>query len=430
MSPFFYGGLKMKLNIRTIDETLYKEFGQKQENWSFLNIPGQKKKMTLRGWETEFLGFFDESGEIRAAALAAYGSAAKIYRLCLVPGGILMDWKDSGLILSVTEAFRSYLNGKNVLYAQMSPYIPLNVRDENGNIPEDGLNNQKLVEELKSDGWLWNPPAKGYDTTRDAMWMSVLDLRGKDMDTLLKEMDQQTRWSINRAKKFGLTVRPASSEKDLKDFSEMMTHTGERNHFNGENEDFYRSELEAYGDSSVLLLAFMEPKQTIEAQEKLKEDSEKERQEVTEKLEKQPNSKKFNKRLKVIDEAIELADKKIEEARSLQEKYGDEILLAGSIFMKTDRETVYLHSGAYDEFFKYNAPYAIHAVAIEDAVNNGRDYYNFYGITGNFNKDEEGYSLFDFKRGFGCHVVENLGTFILPVKKLEFSLFNRLKKLV
>ncbi len=420
----------MNLTIKPINEKAYLEFGEKQENWSFLQTPEQKRKMQNGIYETELIGFYDENNQLQAAAMLAFAPVARIYQYCLISGGILMDYHSEPLAKAVTQAMKDYLGAKNTLYMEMTPYIPLVEHDRNGDVVEGGLDNRPVTRMFEELGYRYRAPKKGTDNSGNPVWMSVLRLEGKDMDTLLKEMDQQTRWSINRARKFGLTVRKAHSDEDMRRFAEMMVHTGKRNHFDGMDEDYYRRELAAWQDRGELMLAFMEPEKTIESQTKLKAQSEKELDDVIQKLEQTPSSKKFNKKKKVLEEAIGLAEKKIEEARNLQQSYGNEILLAGSIFLNTEKETVYMHSGAYDEFFKYNAPYAIHYEEIRKAVEQNKDTYNFYGISGNFEKDQEGYSLFDFKRGFGCVVVENLGTLILPVKDFEFGLYNRLKKLI
>ncbi|OLU39310.1 peptidoglycan bridge formation glycyltransferase FemA/FemB family protein [Ileibacterium valens] len=420
----------MKLTIKTIDNDQYLDFGQKQDNWSFLHSIEQKRKLQNGQYDTSLIGFVDEKDELKAAALIAKAPVAKIYQYCLIPGGILMNYEDEELIKETTKTLKPWLASQNILYMQMSPYLPLIERDQNGQVVEGGFDHTNIPKLFKKAGYKYLPPEKGYDLSKDPMWMSVLYFDGRDIDTLLKDMDQQTRWSINRARKFDLSIREARNDADLKKFTDMMIHTGQRNNFDGGDEDYYRREMAAWQDNADLLLAFMEPSKTIESQERLKEDSQNELAEVEKKLEETPSSKKFNKKKKVLLEAIELADKKIDEAQKLCEKYGDEILLAGCIFLNTVNETVYMHSGAYDEFFKYNAPFAIHYEEIKRAIAAGRKSYNFFGISGNFNKDEEGYSLFDFKRGFGSTVVENMGTLILPVKDIEFSIYNRLKKVV
>lgn len=82
----------MNLTIKPINEKAYLEFGEKQENWSFLQTPEQKRKMQNGIYETELIGFYDENNQLQAAAMLAFAPVARIYQYCLISGGILMDY--------------------------------------------------------------------------------------------------------------------------------------------------------------------------------------------------------------------------------------------------------------------------------------------------------------------------------------------------
>ena len=71
--------------------------------------------------------------------------------------------------------------------------------------------------------------------------------------------------------------------------------------------------------------------------------------------------------------------------------------------------------GAYDEYLKYQSFYTIHYEMIKYACENGYSKYNFYAINNHLDKDDEQYGVYEFKTGFGGHVMELLGEFILPV---------------
>ena len=61
--------------------------------------------------------------------------------------------------------------------------------------------------------------------------------------------------------------------------------------------------------------------------------------------------------------------------------------------------------------------------------------YNFYAINNTLDKNDSQYGIYQFKRGFGGHVIEFIGEFILPVDKPLYksvkilsSIKNKLKK--
>jgi peptidoglycan pentaglycine glycine transferase (the second and third glycine) len=414
------------MEIQAITADQYESFGSKQENWTFLNSIQHGSFMAKRGWQVEYIGAY-EQGELKAVALVALMPCLRVFHYAYIPRGFLLEWNDTELIARVTKALKAYLKKKNVIYLIMNPYVSLQQRDENGDLVENGQNHYPAQQALMESGWLHAPVRGGYSGSSDVPWMSVLDVKGKSMDQLMKEMDQQTRWSINRAAKYDLIVRKAQSKEDYEAFQKMMDHTGERNHFDSKSISYYQMMMECYGDKADLLLCFMDTNRLAASQQKIYDESSAQLQEVEEKLVATPNNKKFIKKKKVLLEAMDLAQKKIEEANALKQEHGEQILLAGCLFCMTDKELVYLFSGAYDSFLKYNAPYAIHYAEIKKAVDAGMDTYNFYGISGNFKKGEDGYPLFDFKRGFGCYVVELMGDYVLPVKPALFGLYKKMK---
>jgi len=122
-------------------------------------------------------------------------------------------------------------------------------------------------------------------------------------------------------------------------------------------------------------------------------------------------------------------NKKYNEFLELNKKYGKKIIMASSMFLLFGHEVLYLYSGSYDEFMRYNAQYLIQWEIIQYTVENKYDRYNFYGIEGNFNKENnDTYGIYEFKKGFDGHVVEFIGEFDLVINKFYYYLYNFLFK--
>lgn len=111
----------------------------------------------------------------------------------------------------------------------------------------------------------------------------------------------------------------------------------------------------------------------------------------------------------------------------MKQEYGKEIPLACCLFVKYGHQIVYLVGSSNYEHRVFRGPYAIQWKMIQEAIDEGYDLYNFYGISGYFHKDEEGYGVFDYKRGYNAVVREYIGNFILPCKPFLFKIYNNLK---
>jgi lipid II:glycine glycyltransferase (peptidoglycan interpeptide bridge formation enzyme) len=124
-------------------------------------------------------------------------------------------------------------------------------------------------------------------------------------------------------------------------------------------------------------------------------------------------------------EEIKSLENKIEELKELGEKHGKKIALAGSMFIACEKELLNLYGGGFDEFMKYDAMYGVQWHAIKTAKEKGFELYNFYGIEGNFKKENNPmYGVYEFKKGFNGKVVELIGEFDLPINKSKYKFYK------
>ena len=106
----------------------------------------------------------------------------------------------------------------------------------------------------------------------------------------------------------------------------------------------------------------------------------------------------------------------------------DIITLSGSMFILIDPEIIYLSSGNYEEYMRFNSQYLIQWELIKYGIKNNFKKHNFYGIPANINEHPKDYGIYEFKKGFNGYVEELIGEFELPLKK-EYYLIKLLKKL-
>jgi peptidoglycan pentaglycine glycine transferase (the second and third glycine) len=88
------------------------------------------------------------------------------------------------------------------------------------------------------------------------------------------------------------------------------------------------------------------------------------------------------------------------------------------MFMTYGSEVIYLFSGSDEKYMRdYNAQYLIQYHMLKFAAANHFKIYNFYGINGLPDENSKDYGIYEFKKGFGGHVVELIGSFELSLSK-------------
>ena len=88
----------------------------------------------------------------------------------------------------------------------VDPYVLENLRQPNGEIIES-FDNRALIKTMEELGYKHQGYTVGYDTMSQIRWLSVLNLKDKSEDQLLKEMDYQTRRNIKRLMKWVLKLK-------------------------------------------------------------------------------------------------------------------------------------------------------------------------------------------------------------------------------
>lgn len=409
-----------------LEESEYTAFQKESPLRGFLNSPEAIHLKQKNGWEIEYAGV-KENGKLIAATPLTYIPLMKVFRFCHAQSGFLCDYHDEETLSFFTQQLKKHLAKKKTVYMLINPNIDYIERDADGNAVEGGYDNSYVKEALEKNGFEHQGFLRDYSAFTMISWIYTMSLENRKEAEILKEMDQQTRWSVNRTQKQGIQVRELKPE-EIDIFIRMEEHTAARRGFEMREHDFYKKQLEAYGDHAKVLLAYLdlnEFRRTLDAEmEQLNKDMD----EVNAKLAEMPNSKKFVKKQRVIQEAIDLNLKKREEADETEKAHGSLIEMAASFFIIYDNEIVYLYSAAYDEFKKYNAPYAIQLAIIRYGLEHHIPRYNFYGISGNFSKDADDYGVYEFKKGFGGKAEQLIGEFLLPVNKAVYKMYKSIKK--
>lgn len=415
------------MEFTQINEVDYQAFFDKSPYRNFMNSVEAMKLKRENNWRVEFVGVKDQ-GELVAAAALSSIPVMKLFRYYTIQRGILMDYQRQDVFHFLMTNLKQYLKSQKALYLHMDPAVPYQQHDIDGGIVADGFNNQPIVDLFQSEGFEHLGLTVGLSSYYQARWAFVLPLSGKTKEDLLKNMHQQTRWSVNKTIRENIQVRDMT-DADLPLFNDIMEHTGERRGFDNRGTDFYKKFLDAYGEHARILLAYIDTAAYLANVEAEMTEAETELTKTDAHLLETPNNKKFKKRRNVLLEAIETNQRKIQTMKELEAKHGSEIPLAASMFAVYDNEVTYLFSGAYDELKKYNGPYALQWKMLQYALDHGIPKYNFYGTSGDFRPEAEDFGVYQFKKGFDGEVEELLGDFILPINKAAFSVYKGMGKL-
>lgn len=406
----------------------YSSFEKSLSYASFWQNPVMAEMKEDQGCSVLYAGLKEGNDILCAACFVGYPTVNH-WRIYYAFRGFLIDYSNQELLKMFLNEIKAFLSQRKGIYLHFNPYSIYRIYDKDAQEIADEPVRNELYEFLVSLGCKHKGFTRGYDTSTEPRWMMALDLKGKSEADLLASMDQQTRWSINRANKYPIHLHECTYD-ELHIFQEMLDRTSKRRGFSSYPLSYYQALYKGLGNDRVkVIIAQLNTLELQNSLENEKKQYETELQTVEAKLSEMPNSKKFIKKKKVCLEGIELSEKKVQEAKELEMKYGQILNLAGSLFIIDPSEIIYLLSASEDQFKKFNAPYAIQWHMIKEAMSKNFGRYNFYGTSGIFDESASDYGVYEFKKGFNANVIELVGDFEYILNNQRYFIYNTLKRI-
>ncbi|MBR2827817.1 MAG: peptidoglycan bridge formation glycyltransferase FemA/FemB family protein [Bacilli bacterium] len=426
----------MKLVNLTTKE--FKEFSDKHPQITFHQTEEWANLKKVNGWNSHFIGLNDNN-KIKGAALLLSKKIPIIKKYMFYsPRGFLIDYNNKDLLKEFTKLLKEYIKKEKGIFVKIDPYVEYQERDNDGNIKEDGYNNKVAVENLKECGYKFF----GFNLMQDTLqprWMHVIEINGKSEEEVQKEMESKTRQILRKNEKSCISTREITKE-ELPIFKTIMEHTGERRDFIDRPLSYYEAMWDNLYPTGILKIL----KAEIDFK-KYEENTKKELEEVEISLKDRiykhdnnllkMNEKKYTSSNKQDEDSIERLKNQIKKIKKYQEQYGNKKDLGTILFLIYGNEVLSLFGGTDDNLLQFQSAYTLHYAGIKYAIDNHYKRYNFYGITGDFRKENPLYGLYLFKKSFGGHVVELIGEYDLVISKfwykvynLAFSLYHKLKQ--
>ncbi|SCS82562.1 fmhA protein [Staphylococcus caeli] len=277
-----------------------------------------------------------------------------------------------------------------------------------------------LISTLEQLGYQHQGYPVGYSKSSQIRWLSVLDLKGKSEQQLLKEMDYQTRRNIKRTDEMGVKVRQLPIEETDR-FFKLFKMAEEKHGFSFRDEPYFKQLQRDYQGYASLQLAYIDLNEYINGLQQKLDDLNNQMQDVETALAESPNSKKQKTKQTQLNQQLTSTQRKIDDTRETIATDGAILDLAAAIYIYNDYEVYYLSSGSNPKYNAYMGAYKLQWEMIKFAKDHNIDRYNFYGITGDFSEDAIDYGVQQFKKGFNAHVEEYIGDFVKPIKPLLYK---------
>ena len=427
------------MNLTTLSKEEFKKFADKHPQITFHQTEEWANLKKVNGWDSYYVGLKDKNKIVAGALLLSKTLPIIKKKMFYSPRGFLIDYNDKELLKKFTEELKVFAKKEKAIFIKIDPYVEYQERDNDGNIVEDGYNNKEAVENLKSLGYKFF----GFNLMQDTLqprWMHVIEINGRNEEEVQKDMESKTRQILRKNEKSCIKTHEITRD-ELPVFKSIMEHTGDRRDFIDRPLSYYEAMWDNLYDSGILkiLIADIDFDEYLNNTKKELEETEKALKSRIYKHDNnilQMNEKKYNSSNKQDEDTIERLNKQIDKINDYIKEYGHKKTLGTILFLIYGNEVLSLFGGTDDNLMQFQSAYTVHYAGVKYAIDNGYKRYNFYGITGDFRKENPLYGLYLFKKSFGGHVVELIGEYDLIISKfwyttynIAFKLYHTLKKI-
>lgn len=394
------------MKFRELTEEEFTIYADNHPQKSFFQTKEIARLRGYNGWNHYYVGLTENDNIVAATLLLSKKRRLGFYEF-YAPRGFLCDYNNNAILKIFTEEIKKYIKQKKGYILRIEPYIVLKERDIDGNVVASGENNEHVIDNLKKLGYVYKTESE------QAKWMFALNLKDNTEESIFKNMRQNTRNLIRKAEKNCIEIRELTKE-ELPIFKQVTNATSDRRNFVDKSLKYYEDMYDLFHDKNYIKYMIAEVNLN-----KLLNNLQNEYDENEDKINKYNESKKNEGKLKECLVVKESLNKKITEVKEYLINNDKLVLSVGSFILYGD-EIIYLNSGNNKEYMHYNAQYLLQWTMIKYGINHNYNRYNFYGISGNFDKNDSSYGIYEFKKGFNGYVVENIGTFELPIRKIYY----------
>ena len=378
------------------------------------------KVMVKFGYHAQFLGIATDDNKLIGATLLMYKEVFMGNKVAYAPHGILFDYEDLENTKEMVKILKKTLSKQGIMFIRIDPYIPLTIRDNEGNTMNFNNKGNQIIENLTKSGFKYKGKTLYFETEKPR-WEALVLLQ-RDIREIFNKVDKRTRNKLRRASNSGVEVYK-DNNKDITTFYKFVAKKEKKpiNYFKTlcnsfeDNIDIYYAKINT---ETYLINSRRNYEKEVEFNETLAEKV----QDMN--LDIKDRETYLNKKME-SDKLITVYKNNLLKATDLLKSNPDGIPIGTAMVIKYDNAAYVIAEGIDEEYGALNASTIIKWQLIEDYNNQGFKYVNLNGVVGDFENQNEYSGLNESKLGFNSIITEYVGEFDMVLNNLMYSWYQK-----
>ena len=411
------------MKIVKLNSSQFNKFASSHKYRNFYQTSMYANVISKFGYNSQYLGFVNDENKLIGATLIIYKEVFLGNKIAYAPRGILFNYENEQQVKELSEKLIKTLGKQGFMLLRMDPYIPLTIRDNDGNIMNFNNKGESIIDNLKRNKFEYKGKTLFFETEKPR-WEALVLLK-KDIKGIFAKLDKRTRNKIRRATNAGVYI-----EKDLnQNVNALYNFVGKKDKkplsFYKEMCASFEHDIEIYyakiNTETFVINSRRSYEKEIEYNDSLSEQiqnmniSDRERENI------------LNKKME-SDKLITSYKSNLLDATELLKNNPDGIIIAGAMVIKYDNAAYIFTEGMDEEYSYLNANSLIKWQLINDYNEQGLKYLNLNGIVGEFTKQNEFSGLNESKLGYNATITEYIGEFDIVLNNFSYNLYKKMNK--
>lgn len=411
------------MKIVKLNSSQFDKFASTHRYRNFYQSSMYASVMAKFGYKAQFLGIVNDQNKLIGATLLLYKVVFMGNKVAYAPRGILFNYEDVESIDELVDKLKKVLGKQGFMLLRMDPYVPITIRDAEGNIMNFNNKGNAITDNLKNAGFEYKGKTLYFETEKPR-WEALVLLQ-RDIREIFAKLDKRTRNKIRKAMASGIEVVKSPNLNINKLYS-----------FIGKKEkkpiSYYKAICDKFEDSVEIYYAkintetfLINSRRSYEKEMEYNDSLAAIVQNTT--IEDKERESYLNKKME-SDKLITSYKNSLLRATDLLKTNPDGIIIAGAMIIKYDNAAFLITEGADEEYSYLNPNYLIKWQLITDYNNQGLKYLNLNGIVGDFENENEYSGLNESKLGFNATVTEYIGEFDIVLNNFSYNLYKKMNK--
>ena len=375
------------------------------------------------GYKTEFLGIVNDEQRLIGASLIMYKEVFMSNKIAYAPRGLLFDYDDKTKLEELVNVLKKSLGKRGFMLLRIDPYIPLTIRNNNGDILNIDSTTEQIVNNLESVGFKYKGETKYFEGEKPR-WEGLV-LLNDDIRMIFDKFDKRVKTKIRKASTSGIMI----TKDENKNIRDLFPFIHKKDH---KSIEFYESLINNFKDNIDVYYAKINT-ETFNINSRRTYEKETDYNSYLSEAIQDPNlttdqrEELLNKKMTSDSNVLEYKNNMILSTKLLKE-YPNGLPIGGAIVIKYDNAAFILIDGIDDKYSNLNASYLLKWQMIDDYNKEGLKYLNLNGVSGDFSSDSKFKGVNDTKLGFNTIITEYVGEFDIILNSFNYKLYTNLNK--